>query len=459
MKIIFPYLKEKFIELRGEPLHVALLLAAWAGLAMRVVYAFTSNPQDYLSICDSTRHKTNATHLLGTEFSFIDQIGYQIWLAAMFLVFGQSKLGVSLFTALLSTVTPYIWLLWLRECIPSKTAQLAGFAAISLLLPWITIYSFFMTETILLPSLGLALWFTWRAKRRQTLRDVLCAALGWAWVLNIKITILPAAVIALAWLLISIWKEQPRRSFALQSATVSTIFCFAMLVNPAMNDWKFGTAWLYPPGGIHSWINRIFLLSGAQKYQLIILLGSSVSYQTGYFDSHAFYYQQEQFPFIKWPAKRSGHVDITLRAGQGFSLFAPDISQYLPAENGSQRKTPAVLLENTVVFFCGEEWPDCCGQDILQRLQTPTRWLWIPMFLLTIALALIKRRINVLVVMTVFTALCFCFQDWGAMGSGRYRKPWEGVAIAALISMIVAPRASSKELIPNRDKGNNASQA
>src|SRR5262249_48683487 len=161
---------------------------------------------------------------------------------------------------------------------------------------------------------------------------------------------------------------------------------------------------------------------------LVICGPKGMFYRSGAFEAGAFNNPDELIPFVHWTNRRTGCVTVNVHGGQGVKLFAPDMSTYLTSQPKFIKDQPWFILENTAAFFFACEWPDCSERDFLQRLQSYTRWLWAPLFLLTILIASVKRRCNMVVVISVVTALCFCLQDWGPV-SGRYRKPWEGIAI------------------------------
>src|ERR1035437_69804 len=111
--------------------------------------------------------------------ALFDPLVYQTWLSIVQRVTMGIPGLVAVYAAALSVATPWFWYRFLSETLDSKTLALAGWAALGLLPTWIGIYSYFMSETLLLPLIGLSLWMTLRAKRRLTLQTFLAMVAIW----------------------------------------------------------------------------------------------------------------------------------------------------------------------------------------------------------------------------------------------------------------------------------------
>ncbi|MBV9947518.1 MAG: hypothetical protein JOZ69_11755, partial [Myxococcales bacterium] len=148
---------------------VALASLALAGCLVRVREAWWHNPMDELW-SDPLRHWTFAGETLSTQpWALVDPPLYQVWLS----VIQKWTLGLrplaAAYAAALSIVTPWLWYRFLRETLDSRLLALLGWAALAWLPSWVTIFRYFMTETLLLPMMGASLWQTMRAHRRRTL--------------------------------------------------------------------------------------------------------------------------------------------------------------------------------------------------------------------------------------------------------------------------------------------------
>lgn len=426
-----------------RPLDWLWLFLIVMGLIIRLTLPFIHNPMDFLR-SDSLRHFNNAMGIFHQRDSFIDQIGYQLWLALCLRISGFSTVGIGIFTALLSVATPCIWYLWFCEIFSSRTFQLAGFAIIALLPGWVAIYYAFMTETLLLPALGLALWLTWRAQRLQNLPALMLAIFLWCFAVNIKINVLPEAILSTGWLLWGSWQRCGKKATTARAIASLAMLVAAILVNPLMNYRGFGTAWLLPIGGIHAHITRCYLLSGARSCVLQINTNSHPDYVSLPIGGDVQWYPDTLIPFYKWPLPRTGTARVVIERDKGLSLFAPDI----PSE---WRMRPWYVVENSLIFFFARSWPDSMPRGGLwPKLQEHSRWIWLPIFLFTIILSVKKRSVNFIVILSVVTALCYCFQSYSNTG-GRYRKPWEGVAIAALLSLLQTSARQPKRLFRDAD--------
>src|SRR6185437_4483537 len=121
---------------------------------------------------------------------------------------------------------------------------------------------------------------------------------------------------------------------------------------------------------------------------------------------------------------------------QPITLSAP--YQHLPWRENLRNAT-----EETLHLFFSQSWPDCRDDDPIQVTQCQMRWIWSLITIAVIVLAARKRQWkNMLVVLTLGTLLLYIISN-SAIVEGRYRKPWEGIAIAALVYLCAAPRKTA----------------
>src|SRR5258705_3878580 len=148
---------------------------------------------------DPARHWENATvPITHNPLNGIDPLMYQVWLMVVLKVTNGHAMGI--YAGILSAGTPWLWYRFLRELLPGKVLALTGYALFCWLPSWIGIFCYFMTETLVLPLLGLSLWFTWRCLRKATLESFVSVTILWLATVSTKQSLVPVAVIAMAWL-------------------------------------------------------------------------------------------------------------------------------------------------------------------------------------------------------------------------------------------------------------------
>lgn len=172
-----------------------------AGTIFRFCYPFICNPLDHL-ISDPDRHYRNATSMFDQFiYSWLDPPFPQLFLRVMLIIFTNTRFGVPFYFGLLNAVLPWCWYLWGKELFASEKKALIYLTVLVWLPSWIGIYGYFMDETLLLPALGLALWLSWKARKKNTAKYLLLAVLAWAITLSIKLSAIFELVIVLPWLL------------------------------------------------------------------------------------------------------------------------------------------------------------------------------------------------------------------------------------------------------------------
>jgi hypothetical protein len=412
-------------------LDILLWLVVVIALIGRCYYPyFNYNNPAYHLASDARRHFHSAC-FFGTEpFSLIEPIGYNLWLALIIKCLGPGVDTIGIYSALLSIFTAIIWYLWFRECLPSKRLALAGFAIIAPLPSWIGIYAFYMPETLLLPLFGLALYLTWRAKRVGSAASIFAALSAWLGTLLTKLSLAPIAIIAIVWLFIAIFKMRGKR-FALSVGIPGLLLLSLTLFVDPINTYRgLHTGWLWPPGATVTHINHAYYLSGAEGWIINVQYNDGTSKEFGPFISPSVYGDKHLLlPFSSWTTKRAGSCIVVIDCKRPFSIFAPEL------KGESYKQTWPLVLENIIFFFFYPSWPDDDSRDPVQTLQAQMRWLWPVLAVVIIALAVTKRSANVLVLMCLVSAFFYCVQQYTVM-EGRYRKPWEGVAIACFLSLL-----------------------
>jgi len=178
----------------------ALLCLLLAACGYRVWLVVQFNPMDHIW-SDPGRHWNNGIRPLDTSpMSAIDAILYQIYVGALAKITVQQSLLVAYWTALLSLSGPWLWYRFLRELFPQRDWALTGWVVLAGLPSWSAIYSYFMQETLMLPLLGLALWATWRCRRKGGTASFVVAVAAWLAAGLTRGICLPLGAVAMTWL-------------------------------------------------------------------------------------------------------------------------------------------------------------------------------------------------------------------------------------------------------------------
>src|SRR5438105_14853367 len=156
-----------------------LWAAIIAGIYVHLRAAFDFNPINAL-FSDPGRHwKFALSPLLADPLSGMDAPLYQLWLTVVAKLTLGNPLAIATYAGLLSVATSWIWYRAMRELFSSGTLALVGWAIFLWLPSWIGIFSYFMPETLILPTLGLALWFTFRCRRLKNMESFTWCVIFW----------------------------------------------------------------------------------------------------------------------------------------------------------------------------------------------------------------------------------------------------------------------------------------
>jgi 4-amino-4-deoxy-L-arabinose transferase-like glycosyltransferase len=409
-----------YIKIKPEKKWETIL---WTVIAVatlwRFLYPFYVNPINNIW-SDPKRHYLHALGMGKSTLSFLDPLGYQIWLSTIFKLVGTQPLEIALYAGVLSAITPWIWYQWLAECLPSKNAALIGYAILACLPSWIAIYSYFMPETLLLPLLGLALWTSWWAKRKDTYVAYIGAAFTWGCAIATKLTVLPQLFVVSIWLLLHLLKHKRKRQVLLITASCSSIIFMMYLAGPIYTYIGLKDFWLFPPGWARP--NQKYCESGARTFTFVGI-GKNGATEVSRILCPSVVHPDHPFG---WKSKRVGHSYVTIDFNEPTQLIVP----------GTQMSISNLLdltAENAVYFFSSAAWPECEKKDLISQWGVAMRWIWFPLTMIVLFLVARTKRVTVIEIIFFTTILANLFQHMAVM-EGRYRKPWEGLAVAALIS-------------------------
>ncbi len=393
------------------------------GLAVRVINILMLSPLNPTAT-DAQRHVHDALILNHIEpIAALDLPLYQIWLHA---ILSHDQLAVAL-QILVSLITPLIWWLWMRLCLPRGPWALAGFALIALLPSWSAIFSFFMPETLLLPLLGLALCSSWLADKYKIVTLYAVSGLIWGLTITTKPTVAACFLIVIIWQSRRLLEGKGRLAVISVAVLQITITSAIYAVVPWRNHESFQT-WIITPAFLP--YNQIYYLSGKRSLHAKALFhGSEGNEQYAEFKILAPTLTKDSrplSPISDWQSKREGelYAEIDYRSGGKF----PEIDCPLP-------KRLQLTAENWLFFFLSDSWPDDVMTNYVCVLEHWMRWLWLPLALSLIIGAVRYRIATTPVILVLATTAVFMVQQSWIL-EGRYRKPWEGLLIVACLDLL-----------------------
>lgn len=421
---------------RETAIAVLLWSIVGAGVVLRLVNPYFNNPLDFLE-SDPLRHFLNARDCLRTGqdisvvYEILDPLGYQIWLSSILRITAGERTAIALYAGGLSIVTAWLWYRWMQLCVPNKLLALVGFALLSLLPDWIRVYQFFLQETLVLPLLGLSLWISWETALRPTTAKYIGTGVAWGCALLTKLTVLPMAAIVLGWL---VWKAAPERA-KLRMPLIAVAIALLLYSLEPIKIFNRIHAFVPIPG---SDLNRAWYESGKKD----------LNYKIKFFDNQQGSKEYEvkvgnpsldlKLPTgVEWSTSRSGTCETTID-------YTAPFNSYLPATSMSFQDRLKYTMENFVYFFFGLSWPEnhmtkYAHNTLLSESLQSVRFVWLPITIAIIGLAIRKKRLDIMMLLFSGSLLFFLFQQ-SSIVEARYKKPWEGVAIATLLTLVATPK-------------------
>lgn len=386
----------------------------WGGLILggcifRLVSGFQHPPTDYL-FSDPLRHWLNGERLWSPDLmGASDPILYQVWIALVRTLSWDQPLIIAGICVALSLLMPWLFYRAARELGLRKTSSLAVWALVASAPSLVTIYHYFMMETLLLPLVGLALWMTARSIRKQTPASLLWAVTLWTLACLTKPTVVPLAIVCVGWS----WLAGPRR--IADAALASLILALLLVPNTLRTTSHLGFA---SPLG-NPWLTKIQHRSGARTIRIEFGEGNWV------FSSPSCYIYPLE-PLSSWTLRRAREdsvVNVSVEPSGGVS----DWRDRFQSIDTTFSEWIAQLGENVVLFLFAPSWPDSNVREWDGWLSHVTRWMWAPLIFVVLECNVrefVRREFRLLpVAVTAFT-LFLAFQNV-ATTEGRYRKPLE----------------------------------
>ncbi len=406
--------------------YALLYLTILFGIFLRISYISDYNPIDHIW-SDPQRHwEQGSEPLRNNPMTLTDPILYQLYISIIAKLTFKDPLLVAFYTILLSLFTPWIWYRYLRELFDNKLLATAGWAVFSILPSWIAIFAYFMQETLLLPLLGLALWASWRCKRKQTTGTFVLMVFLWILTGLTRGIAIPLAAVICTWL----WFAQSQKFTKAGLSLLLLVFIMGPLTYRAYQQ-----MYIFAPHG-DSHLVGLYARSGKKEIHIHYKRGESgwsYAYRSPSTGTRPF------APFSNWQSSRQGivraNIDVTKGTEDWKNVFEQNpltFSKYL-----------WLAKENMIFLFFGSSWPDNNMARTLEANNVHLRWIWAPLLvILVFSIFLLRKKMqnqwllpSVLLAWILVQGLVPL-----AVNEGRYRKPGEGLMIAQAFALLAITR-------------------
>jgi hypothetical protein len=391
-----------------------------AMLLTRLLYPFFNSPLSHL-FSDPLRHWENGGRLLHPSImGSSDPILFQVWIFAVRSVSGDSAPAVSLASGILCAAMPYGWYRALRE-LESRERALAGALIVALIPESISLYGYFMNETLLLALIGFCFWATLRAYRKRHVAAFALAVFLWFCAVFTRTIVLPMVAGCLAVL----WVSQSQK-IAKASAGVTLALLFIV---PAGLHSRMQLHFFSPLG--NAYFNEIYEASGAKE--IVANYGPEGTYNFGC----PSFYNPTFYPFSQWTTDRTGVASIAVDLTQGRAPWKAELERVARERAAQERVFPAwrQRMEAIVYTLFGQTWPNSDPDTWMGWLTLWSRWLWAPL-ILVVAAALVARRFTgaayLLPVCGLGTVLLLVLQSESPM-EARYREPVDAILVCSAL--------------------------
>lgn len=404
-------LKEYFVSLSATERYWFYLILFGFALRTWQIFVF-QHPLDAL-FSDPGRHWQNGLDFLNPgPMGSADPFFYQLWIHLIQTLTQNNWTAVGVIMLLHSLAMPTTWYLFAREILSTRLWALRFTAIVCLLPTFSFMFMYFMTETLLLPLMGTALWSTWRARRLKTASSFATLALLWTIAVLTRVVVLP---LALACLLIAIIPNQQKLKALLSGiALAAPLFLLA-----AQHSYEH--FYRYSPFG-HGILNTLYFVGGERGWKM--------KFEHGYFyefASPSFYIKPFE-PFSDWQSERRGFFEFSIdREKRGKDLKAL-LKQTLIT---NRDLIPKLVKENLIFLLFSHSWPEAHKNRIDGYLCLWERWIWFPIIFFSFLSACYffatgkERAFSFIVILFTISLLAAHV----AVMEGRYRKPLEPLAL------------------------------
>jgi hypothetical protein len=288
-------------------------------------------------------------------------------------------------------------------------------AFISFLPTHVSMFSFFMNETLLYPLLGLAFWATAVCLQRRSSKHFVLAAFIWTIAVLTRSVVMPIGALAMLW---AWWRLRHKIATAVAALTIVAVGfgIAAKRAYPMLNR--------YTPFGDNTTV-AVYFASAAHGYQ-ITYTGPKGTY--GYVFASPSLYISPFEPFYDFKSARSGVVKFTVDT----TKHGEDVRATLRKELAANiKKLPRMILENFIFLSFSHSWPDAAKEGVPGKICLWERWIWFPMVVYTFIRSLrylTRRGLHLVPALTVLFTLCL-YGSQATIMEGRYRKPLEPLLV------------------------------
>jgi hypothetical protein len=402
-----------------------LLLGICIAELIRFSLPFFYNPLDSLWSDPGRWWEYASTGIDTPPLSLIDAPLFQAWISFIAKWTLDIPELTALYAGLLSAIMPWFWYRFLRELLQSKNSALLGWLLLACLPSWTGIYSYFMSETLLLPLLGLSLWLSWRSLRKKDAGSLVLACFFW---LLCSLTRGISAPIMLV-VLFFVWLQQKHK---IQSALLCILL--SSLIMGSLSYRSYVRSGLISPLG-QPLLNASYAQSG--KSAIHITYYSDTIYGFKYGFSSPSIDSKPLYPFSDWTSQRSGSIKVKIDINDQAHSWKLAQQQLQLNENKSLSYSD-LITENLIFLFFGSSWPDNNPQHFSEQLSIWTRFIWLPLFFLAIILLAHQlkqgeRHHSPILLAVLLSWLFFQGILLISLNEGRYRKPIEGLLISSLV--------------------------
>jgi hypothetical protein len=380
------------------------------GSIIRLIEPIFLNPLDRL-FSDPKRHWDNGLHFYDQATLTIanDPPGFQLFMHYLQLATGQNRWAIGIAFGLLSAVFPWLWYRAAKELNLARKLALPFYAVLVWTPSLLTIFSYVMTEALLLPMLGLSLWISARHLRKASLIGYLTAVATWTLTCQIKAIVLPVGAMACLYCWLARGRQFSHLAWAL------SVFVLLLLPNTIRTYHLLG--YCAPFGS--SWGVRLQLESGARVTRFEWDKGH-------YIFSSPSMYVAPLWPLSLWGSSRNiSNVTYTVVVDPCKGSTDWVLNESHLHYTWSNRLTDHV--ENAIFLLFSPSWPEYNFYTPEGWLNYWIRWIWGPLIFWIIAQNIQAYRTRVFDLIPVLTTilLLFLLLQNEAVTEGRYRKPLE----------------------------------
>jgi hypothetical protein len=387
-------------------------------LVARLLFPFFDSPLNHL-FSDPRRHWDNgALFLRPSIMGSSDPYLYQLWMFLLRWTTDSYGPAVLLGCGLLCAAMPLGWYRALRELLP-KAWALGGAFAIALIPESVSIYAYFMNETLLITLMGFCIWLTLRSHRKGTRLAFTLACLAWTLAALTRTIALPLALACAA----GLWLTQSHR---LQKLLIAVVLAGALIVPAGLHGAR-ALGYFAPFGNLY--FNSIYHDSG--RREITVDYGGYGRYQFG----APSFYNPTYYPFSAWTTDRRGLTEITIDTAHGRADWKREQMRVNSLRQFPMRRQ---RWEDLQYLLFGQNWPNSDRTTFIGEATLWGRWMWAPLLLLLVW-AVVRRWFVgsswLLPACGLGIVGLLALQTQGVT-EARFREPIDAILVAAAVCAV-----------------------